>query len=239
MTLSEARAQASAGYVQKTVQAQQDSEQKVASVPRDESASSSETTTQSATAQSPPAPAPLSEIASSENAESKHVHTSHVQTSPRKTGRRSTPNVSVNTRVTLDSDLVDAPSIGPKTAARFAKIGIHSIRQFVEADPAEMHRGLDTRWITEQLIGEWQDQAKLVCEVPVLCGYKAQLLVAAGCRTSRDLARSVPADLYQRVAHVARGIDGQRILRSAKPPASQDISSWITAALESKSSKAA
>ncbi len=75
--------------------------------------------------------------------------------------------------MSFESPLVDAPSIGPKTAKRFAEIGIHNIDDFLSADANEMAQQLNTSWIKPELIEDWQDQAQLVCEVPALCGYKA------------------------------------------------------------------
>jgi predicted flap endonuclease-1-like 5' DNA nuclease len=139
-----------------------------------------------------------------------------------------------DSRVSRQSDLVDAPSIGPKTARRFEKLGITTIGQFLDADAATVCTNLEVRWITKDLIEEWQDQAQLVCDVPALCGYKAQLLVATGIRDSNALARSVPSALHQKIAHVCRGIDGQRILRSSPPPSSADVGEWISSALDSQ-----
>ncbi|MCA9130478.1 MAG: DUF4332 domain-containing protein [Planctomycetales bacterium] len=133
-------------------------------------------------------------------------------------------------RVGLSSDLVQAPSIGPKTAARFARIGIHSIGQFLSADLESVRQQLDTRWITIELLSEWQDQARLVCALPILCGYKAQLLVAAGCRSAHHLEHCVPSVLYREIVGVCQGIDGRRILRSSPIPTLQDVENWIAAA---------
>ncbi|GAB5402632.1 MAG: DUF4332 domain-containing protein [Aureliella sp.] len=133
-------------------------------------------------------------------------------------------------RVTRESDLVDAPSIGPKTARRFEKIGIQTIGQFLDAAASDMRSDLDTRWITENLLVQWQEQAQLVCDVPQLCGYKAQLLVEAGCHDAASLAASTPSELFGRVDAVCHSIDGQRILRSSTPPKQSDIAQWIAAA---------
>lgn len=141
--------------------------------------------------------------------------------------------------VSRQSDLVDAPSIGPKTARRFAKIGIHTIGEFLDASADHMHTQLDTSWITESLLTEWQDQAQLVCDLPLLCGYKAQLLVAADCRATAVLASSELDDLHVRIREVCHSIDGQRILRSAKPPTKPDIAAWIDAARHAQTGRSA
>lgn len=139
--------------------------------------------------------------------------------------------------VTRQSDLVDAPSIGPKTAGRFEKIGVHTIGQFIDASAAKLCEQLATRWITEGLLVQWQEQAQLVCDCQSLCGYKAQLLVEAGCHDANSLADSDPSDLFQRVTAVCHSIDGQRILRSSTPPEQADVAEWISDAQGRKQTK--
>lgn len=133
-------------------------------------------------------------------------------------------------RVNLDSPLVDAPSIGPRTASRFEKLAIHTIREFLKADVQEMQRQLDTSWIREQTLIDWQDQARLVCLVPALCGYKSQLLVGVGVRTRSQLAVSSESELHARIVALAETSEGKRILRSAKIPDTKEIQTWITSA---------
>ncbi len=135
-------------------------------------------------------------------------------------------------RVNYHSNLVDAPSIGPKTAKRFEHIGIKTIEQFVAAEASWLVAQLATRWITPELISDWQSQACLVCDVPELCGYKAQLLVAVHCRTVSDLATSSPTALNARIEQFCATQEGQRILRSSAVPPVSEISRWIDAARE-------
>lgn len=128
------------------------------------------------------------------------------------------------------SPLVEAPSIGPKTAKRFENIGIRTIRQFVSINAEELVERLATRWITLDLIRDWQDQARLVCEVPVLSGYRAQLLVAVGCRTSWQLRTSSAVALYAQLEPFCNTAEGEQILRSARIPTAEDVEAWIDSA---------
>ena len=162
-----------------------------------------------------------------------HVQQSDSPQAPRSTTR--TRKSSVN----RDSDLVDAPSIGPKTAKRFAKIGIHTIGQFLSADPAAMERDLETRWIKSELLSDWQSQAALVCDVPALCGYKAQLLEAVECRNVSQLAAFDVEQLTSMVVNFSQTSDGQRILRSSKLPQRDEIAKWIAGAQEFSRGRAA
>ncbi|QDV24032.1 DUF4332 domain-containing protein [Aureliella helgolandensis] len=132
------------------------------------------------------------------------------------------------------SPIVDAPSIGPKTAARFERVGIATVGQFLQASHVELEQQLNTRWITQSLLAEWRDQALLVCDVPALCGYRAQLLVAADCRSVAMLRQSKAAELAQRIDLVCNSIDGQRILRGSPPPTRNDIANWILSAQDSQ-----
>ncbi len=128
------------------------------------------------------------------------------------------------------SPLVDAPSIGPKTAKRFAEIDIHTVEDFLAADASELAELLDTNWIKPELIEDWQDQAQLVCDVPALCGYKAQLLVAVNCRTVDELADASVAELHQSIRQFGQTKEAERILRSAPVPTPAEIAKWIESA---------
>ncbi len=131
-------------------------------------------------------------------------------------------------RLAMTDDLVDAPSIGPKTAKRFAAIGITTVTQFLDASPATMADQLRTRWIKTETLVDWQDQARLVATVPGLCGYQAQLLVGAGCRDCQVLSTQHADSLHQQVEAFAASKAGQRILRSNQRPTLDDVSDWIS-----------
>jgi predicted flap endonuclease-1-like 5' DNA nuclease len=132
----------------------------------------------------------------------------------------------------LRDDLVDAPSIGPKTAKRFAAVGITTVEQFLKASPETMERDLATTWITAEKIADWQSQARLVCAIPSLCGYKAQLLVAVGIESADALSTRVASALHRELQQVAKTSAGKRILRSSKVPDVDDVQVWIADANE-------
>ncbi len=132
------------------------------------------------------------------------------------------------------SPLVDAPSIGPKTAKRFEKIGIFTIGDFLSADPTHLAIQFATRWLTSQLLSDWQGQARLVCEVPSLRGFESQLLVAVNCRSGADLAARDPRGLFARVSAIVTTSDGACILRNSQAPLLDDVIGWIDAAQHSR-----
>lgn len=127
-------------------------------------------------------------------------------------------------------DIERAPSIGPKTAQRFYRIGIRTVGEFLEADAITMADLIDTRHIVPETIADWQDQAHLVMAVPGLRGGHAQLLVGAGYHTVAAIADADPVALSADVLKFASTADGQRILRDGPPPDIEHIKSWIDSA---------
>ena len=136
------------------------------------------------------------------------------------------------TRISLDSDIVDAPSIGPKTAARFYQLGIHTIREFLNSSAVEMASQLNVGWIDESTLVDWQDQTRLVLQVPALCGYKSQLLVGVECRTADELASCELDSLYNEVRNFCGSEVGARIIRSAAVPSREEVAKWIQSAAQ-------
>jgi Domain of unknown function (DUF4332) len=132
--------------------------------------------------------------------------------------------------LTLDSDVVDGPSIGPKTVERLAPHGIRTIRDLMRAEPVALAVLVDTRHITPEAIADWQDQARLVCTVPGLRGTHAQLLVGAGYRSGDAIAAADADKLCADVLAFAASKDGQRVLRNGDAPDLEKIKGWLEAA---------
>jgi hypothetical protein len=142
------------------------------------------------------------------------------------------PHRSTATRYYLKSEapIVDAPSIGPKTAARFNAIGMITVDEFLNADPEMTAGKLAVRHITPDVIREWQAQSRLMVEVPGLRGHDAQLLVAASVETSDQLRDSHAAELLDAVTAVTKTPLGKSILRDGSAPDLNEVKSWIAAA---------
>jgi predicted flap endonuclease-1-like 5' DNA nuclease len=136
--------------------------------------------------------------------------------------------------LTLDQDVVDGPSIGPKTAERLYPHGIKTVRDLLKADPAVLAVLVDGRGITTEVLTDWQDQARLVCTVPGLRGTHAQLLVGAGYRTADAVADAEADKLCADVLTFAASAAGQRVLRNGDPPDIEKIKGWLEAARSAK-----
>ena len=141
--------------------------------------------------------------------------------------------------LTADDDIVDAPSIGPKTATRFHKIGMHKVRDLLNANPEVTAEKLATRHIPAAVVRDWQDQSKLMIAVPGLRGHDAQILVAAGIRDRTGLSQADIASLLSKVIQVADTTEGKRILRSGAVPDLEEVTAWINAARQPTTSKVA
>ncbi|MEZ6122153.1 MAG: DUF4332 domain-containing protein [Planctomycetaceae bacterium] len=138
-----------------------------------------------------------------------------------------TPSVpAVRFYLELDSPVVDAPSIGPKTAARLHRIEIHTVEQLIDANVDDATDQLDESWITADLFRSWQQQSVLMCRVPGLRGHDAQLLVAVGITRPEELHDADDADLLHRIQQYANTTEGKRVLRSASAPDLAEIARW-------------
>lgn len=140
------------------------------------------------------------------------------------------PGRAARRQLAVADDLEAAPSIGPKTAERFAMAGIRTVGDFLAADPEATALKLGARHITPEVIVEWKDQTRLVMAIPGLRDGHAQLLTGAGFRTVEAIAEAAPDVLAARVLAFAATPDGHRILREGNPPDVERIKGWCDSA---------
>ena len=143
---------------------------------------------------------------------------------------RAEPASAPHARLTEASPLVDAHSIGPKTAARFEAVGITTVGQFLAADAGLMAASLHVSHIKAGDLRDWQDQARLGCGVPALRGGHTQMLVMAGCRTREALAAADPAALTAAIEKLLATPQDRERLRLGNPPALEMVTAWVQAA---------
>jgi predicted flap endonuclease-1-like 5' DNA nuclease len=135
----------------------------------------------------------------------------------------------------LDSNVVDAPTIGPRIAERLAPLGIVTVRDLLECNAASIAAQLGDKRFDDQTILDWQDQARLVCSVPNLRGHDAQILVGCDVRTADSLALQNVDGLLAKASSFVSSKLGQRTLRGAESPDRSEVTQWISWAKSSRS----
>ena len=138
------------------------------------------------------------------------------------------------------TDAVEAaPSIGPRLAERFTKIGIPTVADFLRADAEQAAQRLGHRRVTVDVIRQWQQQTTLVCRIPELRGHDAQILVACGVTEPEQLAKLDPAELWKKVQPFADSTEGKRIIRGSAAPDVEEVGNWIRWAAQARTLRAA
>ncbi len=146
---------------------------------------------------------------------------------------------SLRFRLSRSSPVVDAPSIGPKTARRLNRVKIRTVADLLNCDPYSVSEQLGDGQIKSETIQNWQAQAKLICCIPEIHGHDAQMLVACGIQDPSRLAVHDPQELHKVISAFATSTPGKRILRSGKPPDLEEIASWIDWSRKARSLEAA
>ena len=157
---------------------------------------------------------------------------------PRKAAPQAKPAAVVETaaqkearaRLTREQLVVDAPSIGPKTANRLNVIGVKTVGDLLALTPEEAAQRIKASHINAGVIKDWQAQALLACSVPDLNGSNAQILVGAGVYSVEDLASIDIDSLMDAIELFATSNEGERLLRDGASPARERVEAWIKAA---------
>lgn len=142
-------------------------------------------------------------------------------------------------RLQLDDDVVDAPSIGPKTSRRLNSIGIETIADLIDSNSADVADQLDQHWIDSELIQQWQAQSVLMLRIPGLRGHDAQLLAAIGILRPEELQSHAPQQLLNDLLDFADTNHGQKIISGSTVPTLKEIVKWQSFAESSRTLRAA
>ena len=110
---------------------------------------------------------------------------------------------------------------------RLATLGIHTTDDLLNADPETLASELDHRRVDTLTVMQWQQQAELVCRVPMLRGHDAQLLVLAGVTTAEELAGCDPEELFSRINPISQSKKGKRVIRGGNAPDLEEVQGWI------------
>lgn len=139
----------------------------------------------------------------------------------------------------LDSPIVDAPSIGPRTARRLKQIDIHTVEELLDANADDATDQLDQRWITIEVFRKWQQQSTMMCRIPGLRGHDAQLLVEVGIQRPEQLQRADADELFSIIQDLSATPKGKRILRGSTAPDLAEIQYWLELSSKSRALRAA
>jgi len=130
----------------------------------------------------------------------------------------------------LSDDIERAPSIGPRSAKRLEPLGIRTVADFLSASIYLTAGAFNSKNVTPETILLWQDQCRLMLDVPGLRGTHAELLAGAGYRTAQSLAQAEETQLCADVLAFATTAQGKRILRDGGPPDIEKVKSWLGSA---------
>ncbi|MEM9366242.1 MAG: DUF4332 domain-containing protein [Planctomycetota bacterium] len=131
-------------------------------------------------------------------------------------------------------DVVDAPSIGPRMASRLNDVGVYTVDDLLQSDAASVAETMAHRRVDEDTVVAWQQQATLVCRIPMLRGHDAQFLVAAGMTTAEEVMSANATALFKDVDAIANSNEGKRIARGGSLPDLDEVNQWIHYANQSR-----
>ena len=174
-----------------------------------------------------------------ERAKSRVIETLRTSEPPRAIDLHEASERSPRFYLALDDDIVDAPSIGPRTAERLYPAGIHTVRDLMTADLEAVAKAVNARHITVQTLTDWRDQSRLVMTIPWMRGTHAQLFVGAGFRDAQDIASADQADVQAALLRFCTTREGQRVLRDGPPPPTDKLETWIANASHAEPERAA
>jgi predicted nucleic acid-binding Zn-ribbon protein len=137
------------------------------------------------------------------------------------------------------SDVVQAPSIGPKTAEILHGAGVRTIEELLNVPAERIAEKLNQKRLTVEVVRRWQVQAQLVCRIPELRGHDAQILAACGISTPEALASRTPAELLAAMKPFLESAEGRRVLRSQSGPDLEEVTEWIQWAANARPLRAA
>lgn len=137
-------------------------------------------------------------------------------------------------RLTRDDPVIDAPSIGKKTARRLNRVGIFTVADLLDCDVEEIAFELDVRHIDEPTLEDWKAQAVLMIEVAGLRVHDAQILVGAGIRNGEDLANASATRIFHASMGFLKTNEGARIVRDDHVLEEAEVRDWIDMAKETE-----
>ncbi len=136
-------------------------------------------------------------------------------------------DIARRSRITRESPVVEAPSIGKKTAKRLSRAGITTVGDLLDCDTEETVFLVDVAYIDVDTLNDWKDQTILMMEVPGLRVHDAQILVGAGIRNRKELAEAPARTLFMLASEFLQTPQGDRVIRDDDYLAEEEVEEWI------------
>jgi len=136
-------------------------------------------------------------------------------------------DIARRSRITRESPVVEAPSIGKKTAKRLSRAGITTVGDLLDCDTEETVFLVDVAYIDIDTLNDWKDQTILMMEVPGLRVHDAQILVGAGIRNRKELAEAPARTLFMLASEFLQTPQGDRVIRDDDYLAEEEVEQWI------------
>jgi len=92
------------------------------------------------------------------------------------------------------------------------KLGIMNVGDLLDCDIDETVHLLNARHIDAEALTDWQDQSRLMMDVPGLRVHDTQILVGAGIRNAADLAAALGRDVFLSAMDFLTTPQGDRVL---------------------------
>lgn len=128
------------------------------------------------------------------------------------------------------SPIEDAPSMDIVSAEQLRMLGVHRISDLLQKLPAEVEKKLNQLGMSQEKIQQWRAESLLVCCVPHLRPYDAQVLVSCEIDDPEQLSRLSGRDLRERVEQFALTEEGQGLLHSGTEEEVSRLLEWIRCA---------
>ncbi|MCH8839652.1 MAG: DUF4332 domain-containing protein [Planctomycetes bacterium] len=140
---------------------------------------------------------------------------------------------------THQSNVADVLSLGPRTAGRLLRLGVHSVSQLLAAKPQAVAERLGDSRFNAETVADWQREARLLIEAPDLPTEAARLLAVAGFSSARRVARATPTELLAAVEQLADDPERASWVSQQPRPSVKEVNTWIRCAQQSLAVRAA
>ena len=106
-------------------------------------------------------------------------------------------------------------------------MGIYTIGDLLDCDIEETAFMLDVHYIDSETLRDWQDQTRLMMDVPGLRVHDVQIMVGAGIRTSKELAEAPARTLFLLATEFLNSPEGERVRRGEDIFMEEEVEEWI------------